>query len=301
MREFTPQNISNNLAELNLSFNKLKEIPRCIEALYDYNKHIVINLSQNDFWYTMYSDLPSSLISPQTMPELVFANKLNLLSLTKLKYCANILKEKNYSKEAETLAKQIGIRLKVHQYEEAKNTFSNSQNVHLTSIQSEMKQNMSYISNYKPKNPITDKNKFMVMLQKELNIDSAIYYDLSLLVEKKSYYDVLYKVFYICKESQHKNDLYKILKNEIIDGIKTCLTGQITRLINTLSGYDPNIKVSISKNEELANSIIAIRKKYAIMYLHERHIIDVIEARCPSEAKKKLLNPVYFIATEVKE
>jgi len=44
-----------------------------------------------------------------------------------------------------------------------------------------------------------------------------------------------------------------------------------------------------------------MNKKYAIKYLGQGRVIDEIEARSPKEAIKKLLNPVYFIATEVKE
>ena len=41
-------------------------------------------------------------------------------------------------------------------------------------------------------------------------------------------------------------------------------------------------------------------KKYKIKYLMEKRVIDVVEARSPREAIKKLLNPAYFIAEEIK-
>jgi hypothetical protein len=41
-------------------------------------------------------------------------------------------------------------------------------------------------------------------------------------------------------------------------------------------------------------------KKYKIKYLMEKRVIDIIEARSPKEAIKKLLNPAYFIAEEIK-
>lgn len=287
MKEFRPQNIPTTLAQLDLSFNKLKEIPGCIDQLYENNKNMKITLSHNDFWYTMYSDLSPSLICPQTMPELVLANKLNVISLTKLRYCANILAEKKHSKEAEWLAKHVGIRLQIRREEETVNTFHNVQNVHLTSIQGSMKANIQYILSYVPKDSVLDKQRFILLLKDTLQLETVLFNDIQNLLDYKhyhsgyqaTYYDVLYKVFYICKESEHKHDLLKILKHEIIDGIRTCLTGQITRLVNTLSGYDPNIKVTISKNEELANSVIAIRKKYALMYPdEEQYIIELTPA-----------------------
>jgi len=54
----------------------------------------------------------------------------------------------------------------------------------------------------------------------------------------------------------------------------------MTRLVNSLSSFVNGISVTISKNEEISNSIIALRKKYAILYAdnNELYINETIPA-----------------------
>jgi hypothetical protein len=248
----------------------------------------------------MYSNLSPSMISPQTMHELVLANKLNLVSTDKLRYSADILKSKKYTEEAAWLAKQVGISLQVRR-ENTSNTYNNAQNVHLTSIQDTMQANIRYIINYVPNTPtILQKDNFIAHLRHELDLDINTYHAMYKMLDNRhstyqaTYFDVLYKVYYICNDSPSRTDLLNVLKNEIKDGINTCLTGQITRLVNTLVGYDSNIKLSISKNEEMANSILALRKKYAIMYQDAYdyiteltpQVMQLLEDMCVSEVEQ---------------
>jgi hypothetical protein len=145
MKHFTPQNIPSTLAQLNLSFNKLCEIPKCIDGIYKDNPNININLKNNDFWYTMYSNLSATMISPETVKELLLAHKLNIVRTDKLIFAQGILKRNNFSKEAEWLAKETGITLRIRRENDINLTHNNAQNVHLSSVQSSMNESIKYI------------------------------------------------------------------------------------------------------------------------------------------------------------
>jgi hypothetical protein len=45
------------------------------------------------------------------------------------------------------------------------------------------------------------------------------------------------------------------------DSICKCFTGRISRLINTLNGFDENIKIEISEAEQIGNICIIIKQK----------------------------------------
>ena len=41
-----------------------------------------------------------------------------------------------------------------------------------------------------------------------------------------------------------------------------CFTGRITRLVNCLSGFDDDVVIKISDNEQIGNVLSAMRTKY---------------------------------------
>ena len=45
------------------------------------------------------------------------------------------------------------------------------------------------------------------------------------------------------------------------DSICKCFTGRISRLVNCLNGFNDNIKINISDNEQIGNIIILIKNK----------------------------------------
>lgn len=270
MTDFSPANLSINLAEINLSFNNLKSIPKIIETLYEANKYIKINLINNDFWYSMYSDLSPSMICAETIKELVFANKLNIVSTLKLRNAIDILNQKKLSKEAKWLSQQIGVSLEKKKY----NIFSNPQNIHLVSIQDNVTKAIDFVMNINipVKNTISMSNaiKHLIKMNVSPNIidflNSREYESHYHSIYKVTYKELFEKVYTIIQENPNKDTLINIFIDEIKDGIDTCFTGQMTRLVNSLNGFVPGVNVTMSKTEELSNSIVALRNKYALMY-----------------------------------
>lgn len=278
LEEFRPQNTPLNLAELNLSFNKLKLIPRCLERL---PTNTSINLKNNDFWFNMYSDISPAMISGEVIDELILAHKLNLLGTSKILYAIIILEEKRYHDEARALQRATRVQFETRR-QETKTTAENAQNIHLTSVQDSMSNSIKYLSTYNSIHCFT-----LTQIPVLLNIPHDKWEKIQPLCENlnrhsiyhMTYFEVLAKVLQVIYDSPHKATLLEILRDELIDGVDTCFTGQITRMVNSLNGFVKQIKVGISSKEELSNTIIALRKKYSSIYPDiEKYTTETIPA-----------------------
>lgn len=271
LQEFRPANIV-NLVELNLSFNKLKEIPICVDDFQRVNPNMRIALRNNDFWFDMYSNLPYSMISPATISELLRGNRVGLVGIQKLRYAVESLRQKNFEREAQELARVVNIRLEEHAQNDP-TTHYDKQNVHLTSVQKSFRESLRYVMTYiSTKDYQGGLNGIIKALQCDRDTEAQVRMSWDLETRTADgvvYKDVLLKVYQIINDENDREKrqcMLDVLRSEIKDSIKTCFTGQITRIVNALGGFNEHVKIGISKNEEIANSIVAIRKKYAIMY-----------------------------------
>jgi hypothetical protein len=73
-------------------------------------------------------------------------------------------------------------------------------------------------------------------------------------------------VYTIARSHPHAEAIYEILKEEIEDGLKTCFTGLVSRTVGSLNGFVDYIKINISNREEILNTIVALRRKYGLLY-----------------------------------
>jgi hypothetical protein len=276
MKEFTPANLSVDVVDVNLSFNKLRVIPLVLKNIYQENNDIQINLQNNDLWYLMYSDLSPGMIDGGVVDELVFANKLNLLSTQKLRYAVDVLRQKKLSNEARRLADIVGLAIQ-EKATTLPTTYENKQNVHLSSVQDNMLIAIDKLFNIKVKF-IMSFASIIKLLKKEYKLskqtikflDSVSEKDMLHSGYKTSYQRLFEQVYAVIVESTFKDELMNIFIEEITEtSDNTCLTGKMTRMMNVLNGFVLDISVGISKNEEMANSIIVLRNKYAQIYIDE--------------------------------
>jgi len=70
-----------------------------------------------------------------------------------------------------------------------------------------------------------------------------------------------YVISRIVKHSE-RNELLKILNEEIKYTICKCFTGRMTRLVNILNGFYDDITIQIGSNEQISNIIIMLKDKY---------------------------------------
>jgi hypothetical protein len=76
-----------------------------------------------------------------------------------------------------------------------------------------------------------------------------------------SFEELLVSVYNHIINHEHKEEIFKIMNKEMNDSICKCFTGRISRLINTLNGFDENIKIEISEAEQIGNICIIIKQK----------------------------------------
>ena len=83
-----------------------------------------------------------------------------------------------------------------------------------------------------------------------------------------TYTDLLIYVWSRISKSENKDDLCKVLNQEISDGLCMCFTGRLTRLLNCLTGFYDDIELQISDSKQITNIIVALKKKYdgAVLY-----------------------------------
>lgn len=63
------------------------------------------------------------------------------------------------------------------------------------------------------------------------------------------------------KTKHEQSEIKKILKTELNDSLNKCFTGRMTRLLNSLNGFDDRVNIKISDSLEISNIIILIRNK----------------------------------------
>jgi len=134
--------------------------------------------------------------------------------------------------------------------------YNNSENVHSTSIQNGLKNSLKKL-NYENKcyiNFIEDPN---IKNEIEKNVKEKIVFQPCYL----TYGDIFNAVMHRIINSEHKNEMLKILNEEVKNSKDLCFIGKITRLVNTLSGFFEDISIGISSSEQIENIIINCLKK----------------------------------------
>jgi len=96
--------------------------------------------------------------------------------------------------------------------------------------------------------------------------------------------EVLLSVWCKIRNNINKHEIIKILNIEILDSECKCFTGRLTRLVNCLSGFDDNISISISDNEQMSNiSKILFNKHRDNIEDYQRELRKEFEERGYSE------------------
>ena len=160
--------------------------------------------------------------------------------------------------------------------------YNDNQSVHNSSIQLCVKESYDKLLNIKP--IIVNAYDYILndnILIKENIIefcnDKTVHSLLNITFEE-AFISVINEI----EKNEHKDEIKKILNNEMKESECKCFTGRITRLINCLNGFSEKVNVNISENEQISNIIINIintiekkdRKRIAIERLSELGITN---------------------------
>ena len=243
--EFLPSEFGNlvNLRTLDLNCNKLKLLPSSIGNLG--------NLQELDLNCNQLKSLPSSIG--------------NLINLRRIFLGSNPI---------EYIPPNV--RRMIVRMRNIQNIYSDRQNVHNHNIQETLRRSLNYILSVKPsmKNEELKENIISndILTEKVKNIlfefmdNKEVHSILDITFE-----EALLNVYSLILENNNKDEIFRVLNQEMMDADCMCFTGRITRLVNVLNGFDSNIIIQISENERIGTIISLIREQLADNYTVEEH------------------------------
>ena len=170
----------------------------------------------------------------------------------------------------------------------SQNVYQNRQSVHDHNIEKTTNESIiNFLTSFK-----YQKTQNLEILINDLNISTTskqllLNYSLEDYIHsvlQMKYSEILEPVLYFIINHEHKEELLKILDQEIIESQGKCLQGRISRTINILNGYHDSIKINISDNEQISNLIINLQNKYNNLFeLKDNFIKEMLERNYNNE------------------
>ena len=141
--------------------------------------------------------------------------------------------------------------------------YSDNQNVHNSNIQKTVCESIQNLLN-------DDKPEFSIQTIIESDLNSKIKEQLVEYCEDKtvhsihllSFFDLLSYVWNRIIKSDHKDELMKILEEQISDSECQCFTGRFNRTLSVLVGFFDDIKIEISNSDRISAIVLSIRDKH---------------------------------------
>jgi hypothetical protein len=144
--------------------------------------------------------------------------------------------------------------------------YQDKQSVHNSGIQETFRKTVSRIANKKPKLNINQTVEEVISSSLlEESKKSIVEYCSSLDVHSElnmTYSEMLVLVWDRIRENSCMKEILKVLDTELADSECKCFTGRITRLVNCLNGFDTDVIIGISDNEQLSNLMVLINSQY---------------------------------------
>jgi len=258
-----PREIGNltQLTCLSLHNNELTQLPKEIGNLTQLTK---LSLSNNEL-----TQLPTEIGNLTQLTTLVLSyNKLTQLpreigNLTQLTYLSL------HNNPIENTLNPIIQRFlqRIQNKRNQKNIYSDTQNIHSSSIQKSIKDSIHTLMNcYHPEHILTYLD--WIELDKKTKEIITEYMDCK---DVHTMLDITFKELFIAIVIEMEglsNELQKEIKQRLNEEMQEseckCFTGRISRLVNCLSGYSDKVKIQISEGEEIGNIISVIMEKRGI-------------------------------------
>jgi Leucine-rich repeat (LRR) protein len=165
-----------------------------------------------------------------------------------------------------------------------KTIYNDSQNVHDSNIVKSVKQSIYNIINESKdiniesvlKEIVDDKvlNKKTKSQLVEYCQDKTVHSLLNLTFD-----EVLCSVWKIITKHKESDEIKNILNDEMKDSMCKCFTGRLSRLVNSLNGFDDRISIKINDKEQILNVIINVRNKYDDLEKQKEEVIKELSER----------------------
>lgn len=170
------------------------------------------------------------------------------------------------------------------------NIYKNSQNVHIRAIEESVQKIIDHLSTYYPENgKVYTFVETCEEIKKKVDGDDwkhekdAIDGALTRVAIDRAVYGrsnmalttILTKVWTYVQNSEYREELERRLIEELVESNNKCSTGYAGRIVNTLSGFDENMSVSISFEDQIISNLEA-RLNTRIRGLEDPERVDKI-------------------------
>jgi hypothetical protein len=269
-----------NLKELWVSVNQLTSLPSNICQL--------VNLKE--FWVSrnQLAFLPPDIGKLVNLEKLiVIGNQLTSLP-SDIGLLRNLIYLGYFNNPVEYIPPQVQ-RLIDRLENNGQEVYQDKQSVHNSGIQTSFKETVSKLSNKKPK--LNIHQTIEEVLESSLLDDSKssiIDYCSSIDVHSElnmTYSELLVLVWDRIRKNKDVKEILKVLDTELTDSECKCFTGRITRLVNCLNGFDTDVIINISDNEQLSNLMVLINSKYDNIEDKKTELIKAMKERGFSQEK----------------
>ena len=214
------------------------------------------------------SDTKVSDLSPLqycSLLEILFCSSSIVSDLSPLIHCTHLSHISHIGCPIEFIPVQIQRIIERNRRAEI-NVYNDSQSVHNHSIQQSLIKSVNYLSNKFSANLIKAKTDIIIP---ECLRSGEIHVVLNITLS--DCYQLVHSRILKFDNEEVQKELFKRLEEEVKDGESMCFTGKFTRLVNTLVGFDDNIRLDISQNEQIS-AIILNEKDKLNPYDKEKHI-----------------------------
>jgi Leucine-rich repeat (LRR) protein len=260
---------SKEIQYINLSYNKLTDLPKWILELNETN----LICMPNRFWFNSYSNISLNRDIKEYHIMIAFrffdsslANKL----ITTRNIINNIDTRINDEIEHPLIGYNIGLVKPNDSI--VKTTAEQAQNVHNSDIQDSFSKSVSVIMKYAvPKQIKYLSDAWYYYVCDGTNFFNNISFiniitkncNLTTIVSRcgVTYGEIFERIWSISSVHKYKKEIRNILRDEINAGKQLCFTGQVTRLVNSLSGFVDGVQISYSENEQINNAVIATMRR----------------------------------------
>jgi hypothetical protein len=269
-----------NLKELWVFDNRLTSLPPEIGKL--------VNLEKLYVFDNQLTSLPSAIVKLVNLKELqVSSNQLTFLP-PEIGLLRNLIYFGYFNNPVEYIPPQVQ-RLLNSLQNNGQKVYQDKQSVHNSGIQKSFRETVSRLSNKKPELNIhqtieevlesyllDDSKKSIVEYCSSIDVHSEL---------NMTYSELLVLVWDRVRNHCYRKEILKVLDTEITDSKSMCFTGRITRLVNCLNGFDTDVIINISDNEQLSNLMVLINNKYDNIEDKKQELVKAMKERGFSQEK----------------
>ena len=290
-----------NLEYLNISENKLTSLPEGIfDKLVKLKRFIISDNELTSLPNEIFANLVILYIiglqynNLTLLPYNIFENLVNLTTLDlssnnldslplSLRNCRRLERFYYDSNPIEYIPPQLRRFINRFENRAIQSISNDNQNVHDSAIQRSLNTSISNLLKEKP--TLTTEEVVTFITNSEFITSEAKSYLLTYSedetihsVHDVTFSEVLTSVIseIISMEEDIQTEVLKILSEEISDSICKCFTGRISRLVNSLNGFSPKVKVEISKNTQIS-TILAQTSERIDMIDSEEEVTKIKE------------------------